>query len=60
MSTHPSSAGHRAETTASTERIGMIWAEAAGGVIGATLAWMIGQLVLFTRARIPVFEVDAR
>ncbi|RYI04858.1 MAG: hypothetical protein EON48_15240 [Acetobacteraceae bacterium] len=32
----------------------------AGGVIGATSAWLIGQLVLFTRARIPVFEVGAR
>lgn len=32
----------------------------AGGVIGATAAWLIGQLVLFTRARIPAFEVGAR
>lgn len=32
----------------------------AGGVIGATLAWMVSQVVLFARARIPVFEVGAR
>lgn len=32
----------------------------AGGVIAATAAWLIGQLVLFVRARIPVFEVSAR
>lgn len=45
MSTHPSSAGHRAETTASTERIGMIWAEAADGVIGAdgAMPWSLPE-----------------
>lgn len=32
----------------------------AAGVIGATAAWLVGQLVLFVRARIPLFEVGAR
>jgi ATP synthase protein I len=32
----------------------------AAGVIGVTVAWTIGQLVLFSRARIPAFEVSER
>lgn len=44
MSNTNQSAGHRAETTAS-ERIGMIWAEAADGIIGAggTMPWSLPE-----------------
>ena len=31
-----------------------------GGVIGVTLAWTAGQILLFTRARIPVYDAGAR
>lgn len=44
MSNPQQSAGHRAETTI-TERIGMIWAEAADGVIGAngSMPWSLPE-----------------
>lgn len=32
----------------------------AGGVIAVTVAWTIGQVVLFARARIPAFEAGAQ
>lgn len=54
MSTNNQSAGHRAETTA-PERIGMIWAEAADGVIGAggTMPWSLPEdLAHFKRTTI--------
>lgn len=30
----------------------------AGGVVAATVAWTVGQLVASSRARIPVYDVD--
>lgn len=54
MSNPKQSAGHRAETT-TTERIGMIWAEAADGVIGANgaMPWSLPEdLAHFKRTTI--------